>query len=173
MKKKMIIIIVVIVFVLVIGGVGIGFLINNSHSQEPEMVTITFIGKNEEIFRIETVEKGSFVEQRDPEETLGFSGWFTEEGVPFDFSIPVEENMTLHAEWGVIEENFELFLVLLVDNGYYSTLEVQPNEIIIPPEAPVKEGYTFVGWYENDILFDFTKPITKDHTLNAVFTPNN
>ena len=46
------------------------------------MVTITFLGKNEEIIRVETIEKGSLVEQKDPEETLGFSGWFTEEEIP-------------------------------------------------------------------------------------------
>ena len=121
----------------------------------------------------EEIEEETLIEQWDPEGTQSFLGWFTADGLPFDFNKPVTSDITLYAKWGEIDENLVLFLVLLSDNEYYGSIEVKPNEIVSVPEAPVKEGYTFVGWYENDTLFDFTKPITKDHTLNAVFTPNN
>ncbi|HIQ94450.1 TPA: InlB B-repeat-containing protein [Candidatus Ventrenecus stercoripullorum] len=170
-KKKWLIITVVIVLIILITAIAL--IINVNRSKEPKMVTITFLGKNEEIIRVETIEKGSLVEQKDPEETLGFSGWFTEEEIPFDFTKPVEKDITIHAEYGAIDENLELFLVLLIDNKYYNTIKVKPNEIATTPEIPTKEGYTFVGWYENDTLFDFSNPITKDHTLNAVFAQNN
>ena len=166
-KKKWLVIIVAIVLIILI--VGALLIISFNRSKEPEMITITFVDKNEEIFRVETVEKGTLIEQKDPEETLGFSGWFTEEGIPFDFNKPVENDITLHAEYGVIDENFELFLVLIVDDEYYDSVRVKPNEVVSAPDAPTKEGYTFVGWYENDELFDFSQPITKDHTLIAVF----
>lgn len=48
-----------------------------------------------------------------------------------------------------------------------STLEIEENGLITKPADPTKEGYVFVGWYYNDELYDFSKPVTGNITLEA------
>lgn len=48
-----------------------------------------------------------------------------------------------------------------------SALEIEEDGVIPKPEDPTKEGYVFVGWYYNDELYDFSKPVTGDITLEA------
>ena len=48
-----------------------------------------------------------------------------------------------------------------------STLEVEEDGLITKPADPTKEGYVFVGWYYNDELYDFSKPVTGNITLEA------
>ena len=48
-----------------------------------------------------------------------------------------------------------------------SALEIEEDGTIPKPEDPTKEGYVFVGWYYNDELYDFSKPVTGDITLEA------
>lgn len=35
------------------------------------------------------------------------------------------------------------------------------------PIQPIKEGYKFIGWYYNGILFDFNTPVVEDIKLEA------
>ena len=46
------------------------------------------------------------------------------------------------------------------------------NEKIKKPADPVREGYTFNGWYYKDKLFDFNLPIITSFTLTAKWTKN-
>ncbi len=39
--------------------------------------------------------------------------------------------------------------------------------VITEPAAPVKENYSFAGWYLGDQLYDFYTPVTEDITLTA------
>jgi uncharacterized repeat protein (TIGR02543 family) len=53
---------------------------------------------------------------------------------------------------------------------------VKPNEKATEPsDSPTKDGYVFGGWKEKDATstFDFTTGITKDTTLEAIWTPKN
>lgn len=52
---------------------------------------------------------------------------------------------------------------------------VRKNNTVIEPENPIKEGYTFLGWYtdeENNIKYDFNTKIEKDITLIAKWEAN-
>jgi len=81
-----------------------------------------------------------------------------------------------------------LFLILIVlvagiviyfkTNTYYvnfysegtliERIETRKNRAIKEPTSPTKEGYMFIGWYDqNGELFDFNNNITKDINLNA------
>ncbi|MBR4462459.1 MAG: InlB B-repeat-containing protein [Erysipelotrichaceae bacterium] len=54
------------------------------------------------------------------------------------------------------------------DNGEDTFTEtVTKGHTIYCPDPPEKEGYSFMGWYLNGELFDFTKPIMSDLTLVA------
>jgi len=39
------------------------------------------------------------------------------------------------------------------------------------PDDPVKDGFTFAGWYNGATLYDFNKPVTANITLTAKWTP--
>ena len=44
---------------------------------------------------------------------------------------------------------------------------VENNEFIIEPPKPEKDDYVFVGWYQDDELYDFSIPVTNDVSLKA------
>jgi len=44
---------------------------------------------------------------------------------------------------------------------------VDENGLIVKPEDPTRENYMFAGWYYNDELYDFSKPVTGDIKLEA------
>ncbi len=44
---------------------------------------------------------------------------------------------------------------------------VEENKLLDKPNDPIKDKYTFLGWYLDDEIFDFNNPITKNITLKA------
>lgn len=92
-------------------------------------------------------------------------GWYLN-GVKYDFSQPVYEDMDLYANWTVMSytasfyDGEELLFTQKVNHG--SKLQT--------PAAPVKEGYLFTGWYTDPELttaYDFFKPCYSDIDLYA------
>ena len=52
---------------------------------------------------------------------------------------------------------------------------VKDGARVAVPETPVREGYTFGGWYTDRtywFAFDFTDPIRKNTTIIAKWIPN-
>ncbi|MCL2712973.1 MAG: InlB B-repeat-containing protein, partial [Methanomassiliicoccaceae archaeon] len=45
--------------------------------------------------------------------------------------------------------------------------EVEDGETADEPENPIKDGYTFDGWYDGEDEWDFNDPVTKDLVLKA------
>lgn len=101
---------------------------------------------------------------------FAFTGWFTDAGLtaPFDFSSPITDDTTLHAQWVPITAtvSFEL-------NGHGAPIADQHvilGEKATQPDAPVAAGYTFTGWLteaDPQSPFDFATPITADTVLSA------
>ena len=165
---KIALIIIGVIFLAVLIVAGYVFFTNRS-SEQPSMVTVTFLGENDEVLKTEEILKGTTVEQWDPYSTEGFIGWFTDNNEVFDFNTEIQNDLTFHAKWSTVEDITTHLVTFLVDDEFYQSLLVPENETAPEPEAPLKEGYTFVGWYENDTLFDFNTPITSSHTLVARF----
>lgn len=165
---KIALIIIGVIFLAVLIVAGYVFFTNRS-SEQPSMVTVTFLGENDEVLKTEEILKGTTVEQWDPYSTEGFIGWFTDNNEVFDFNTEIQNDLTLRAKWSTVEDITTHLVTFLVDDEFYQSLLVPENETAPEPEAPLKEGYTFVGWYENDTLFDFNTPITSSHTLVARF----
>lgn len=64
----------------------------------------------------------------------------------------------------VVDVKFELGY----ENKRLSPVEIKKGEPVIEPsEAPEREGYNFLGWYLNDELYDFNKPINNSINLVA------
>lgn len=51
-------------------------------------------------------------------------------------------------------------------------VEVPRGEGFAAPTAPTKIGYTFAGWYLDDVQYNFETPVKSDLTLKAKWTPN-
>ncbi len=101
-----------------------------------------------------------------------FKGWYFN-GELYDFTKPVTSDITLVAEYEEIIV-FEYVNVIFDANGgslpagASDTYQIILGEVFDNPNiTPTKEGYTFKGWYHNDVLFDFSNPIMDHVTLIA------
>lgn len=54
-------------------------------------------------------------------------------------------------------------------NGEKEKVTVFEGNTVTPISNPEKENYTFIGWYEEEELYDFSTPVTKDIKLVAKF----
>ncbi|MTD40122.1 LPXTG cell wall anchor domain-containing protein [Erwinia sp. CPCC 100877] len=108
-------------------------------------------------------------------EGYSFIGWYDEEtGDKWDFAqgkVPAQE-LTLTARF--TKNNY----TLTFDNeGATTSRQIDFDELVQEPTAPVKTGYTFTGWYdeETDTKWDFAvnKMPSKNKTLIARYTINH
>ena len=107
------------------------------------------------------------------EERMIFYGWYTEDNQKYDFSTPVKSEFNLYAKLESKKYN-----VTFDTNGgseAASQVVLWGENASQPETAPVKEGYTFAGWYsdkECTIPYDFSKEIKDDTTIYAKWTIN-
>lgn len=106
-----------------------------------------------------------------------FAGWYTDSIFTnkWNFANPVTEDMTLYARWEspVITIKYD---VIFNSNGgtNVDTVQVEANTKVQMPTDPVKEGYTFAGWYEDLNLtnkYDFETLINKTTHIYAKWNP--
>lgn len=117
------------------------------------------------------VYEGELVQKPDDPVRNGwkFLGWFTDEACTeaFDFSVAPTSDMVLYAGWEIV-----VYTLTLKDGDtIINTFTVEgPNKRFSEPDEPVKEGYTFMGWYmdaECTQLYSFNTIVTSDVTLYA------
>ena len=65
--------------------------------------------------------------------------------------------------------NAKTFVVTFMDTDgvYQIDAGVKRNGRVLEPQVESKEGYEFLGWYLDDILYDFNQPVTSDIYLNT------
>ena len=88
-----------------------------------------------------------------------------------------EASITLYAQYEkeLVEEETKYTITFYTNDGTTekSTKVVNKGNKIVKPENPVREGYTFDGWYdkkENGKEYDFTKEVTSDISLYAYWS---
>ncbi len=102
-----------------------------------------------------------------------FDGWYIDEALTevFDFSTAITKDITLYAKW--LEKAITYTVTFNTNGGSpIESLCVENGKTIIKPSNPSKNGYAFIGWYQDCSLtkpFDFTKTITSDTTLYALW----
>ncbi len=102
-----------------------------------------------------------------------FGGWYLDEAYEkeFDFTKPVTRNTMLHAKW-----NDRLYTLTFETNGGNAIESRKYRYEEIPTEViPVKENYTFLGWYDSAELtheYEYTA-IQADITIYAKWQKNN
>lgn len=119
-----------------------------------------------------------------------FSGWYVEKsgGKQFDFKTGITSDLTLYAHWssnsssggdgGSYIPPATNYSVTFETNGGSSVVSqiVREGMTATEPDAPIKEGSTFVGWYTDVALtavYDFSTPVTSNIILYAKWSENN
>lgn len=140
--------------------------------------TVTFdLGDGSEP-RLESVAQGSTVEKpEDPaREGFTFVCWNNGED-EWDFTAPVSGDLSLTAVWQQTEEVQETpepaasYTVTfdLSDGSEPQTVTAAEGTTVEKPEDPVREGFTFVCWNNDESEWDFSTPVSGDLTLTAVW----
>jgi len=133
--------------------------------------TITFDTKGGNDIAPMTVEQGAtLVKPDDPiKEGYTFDGWLIDNDVakPYDFTLLPDTNITLSAKWVINQYTiiFDTFGGSTIDDVIYDF-----HASTVKPDDPVKEGYTFDGWYEDDnltMMHTFGNMPSEDITLYA------
>jgi uncharacterized repeat protein (TIGR02543 family) len=102
-----------------------------------------------------------------------FDNWYLEESLTTPFTnLVITENITVYAKWTI-----NTYTVTFNTDGgsAISNVSVNYNQILTPPTAPTKTGYTFAGWYTDankTNIYVLTTPITQNLTLYAAWTIN-
>ena len=99
------------------------------------------------------------------EEKEGYEIKWYLDGKEYDISTPLTGNISLVGKYEKVIE----YTIKFNSNGgtTVASQKVKPNDKVKEPDAIIKEGFIFEGWYLNNIKYDFDTPVTKSITLNA------
>ena len=138
-----------------------------------QLCTVTFDPQNGTPVFTEEVLSGDVVDRPAEPVRSGytFDGWFTPMGVMWDFASPVTQDMTLTARWTQIAAG-TFSVTFDPQNGEaVFTVEVPSGSKVSKPTDPVRENYSFDGWFTFDgKAWDFNNDITQSMTLTAHWT---
>lgn len=95
-----------------------------------------------------------------------FDGWYFGND-KFDFDKQITDNITLIGKWKVKKHN-----VTFKNGDDVKTEVVEYGQKVTEPKSPEKEGHKFLGWYNNEKLFDFDSEIKNNITLEAKWEIN-
>ena len=155
MKKKCLLILIAIIF---LSGCG-------------KTYTVTFVNDDGTKLSNIDIKKGDTLEGiNEPiKEGYIFVSWL-KDGIEYDTTKPIEEDITLTANWIETPELFKRYTVTFdFGDKVIKTQTVKENEYVIEPTEPTKEKHKFLGWYLEDELYDFETPVTKDITIIAKY----
>ena len=129
--------------------------------------TVTFMNGSV-VSETKTVEEGKTVAKptNPTKEGYTFIGWYLD-GTAFDFSTKITSNTILTAEWQEVEKTPTYKVTFVNGSNVYKTETIEEGSVVTEPTDPTKEGYTFVGWYQDDTAFNFSTKITSDTVLVA------
>ena len=142
--------------------------------EEAPLCTVTFDPNGGTLTGAATCEeKQNECIQRPYEEPIreghNFRGWYTDAACKpeqkWDFDDPIPGNMTLYAGWDILSY---VIRVKFANGEPDSIINQNYDTAITVPDAPTREGYTFIGW---DIPFPAKMP-AKITTITALWQIN-
>lgn len=164
MEGKKRTIIIVIGVVLIIACLIIYFIFAN------KKYTITFDSDGGSVVEKQIVKRGEKVNKpTDPtRDGYIFIEWDLGSSI-YDFSAKVTRNLMLKAVWKEQEGGKVTYVINFNTDGGNSVSNqiINKDGTIIKPQDPVRDGYKFLGWYSNNVLFDFSTPVTTNLELVA------
>ena len=141
--------------------------------------TITFETNGGSLITSITQDVGSVVSQPSDPIRSGytFSGWFSDSGLttPYTFSTMPAVSVTVYAKWDPVI--LQSTITFQTNGGSpINSITQDVGTPVIQPPNPVREGYTFLGWYV-DVLFQtgytFGNMPSVNITLYAQWVVNN
>ncbi len=131
--------------------------------------TVTFDSMGGTVIDSQVVKEGeSATKPKDPQkEGFTFVEWQLD-GVAYDFNNIVSKDTILTACYD-INEDTEIVLVMLdYQNGQeMAIVEIIKGGKMTEPPTPIKQGYKFVGWFNNDSKYKFDSEVNENITLTA------
>ena len=118
-----------------------------------------------ELYQTQKLNKGDkLVDIKEPKkEGYTFDGWYLN-GKEFDFNTKISEGMVLEARF--TKNKYKVNIVY--GNVKADTiLDIEHDSKVEEPKNPIKEDYTFLGWYVGDEKYDFNTKVTSDLTITA------
>ncbi|GHV78315.1 hypothetical protein AGMMS49944_01060 [Spirochaetia bacterium] len=141
---------------------------NKPKTPSKYLITFDTQGGNK-IYPIE-VDAGKTIKLPNNPEKNGYNflGWFTDDDVEFTEKTRIDDNKNVIAHWDV-----QRFTVTFNTNGGndIESIQVRYNETVGKlPDMPVKEGYKFDCWIENNKEFTENTRIERDVIVYAKWT---
>lgn len=139
---------------------------------ETQLNRIEFLDKEGNVFTVQYILDNSFVEPVEALEIedLLFIDWYLDAHfeLPFDDAEPIDQNITLFPRY----EPAFFTVQLIIDEELFDELIV-PYGDMFTPEIPLREDYTFFGWYLDATFETNFEPIEvfSDITLYGYFDP--
>ena len=150
--------------------------VNTSKTQH-KVIFMAYGGKPEP--EMQTVVDGAQVNRpADPAKNgFRFVGW-NSNGSRYDFNAQVKKDLVLEAQWEANPGVTEVKVVFLANGGLFANGEkrievgVARGETVNPPTQGIsRANFTLEGWTLKGEAYDFTKPVTEDIELAALWTP--
>ena len=116
-----------------------------------------------------------------PGKDMKFVGWFAPcsaepLSTELTFEVTAEYNVALEARFERAGDTDPVppaaqkhTVNFVIDGTTDSSVEVEHGQTVARPDDPVKDGFTFVGWFLNGEKYDFSAPVTNDLVLEARF----
>lgn len=137
---------------------GIEIIINiskeNNYIKDDTMVRVSLYNKSKESQNVISVVESKFNETNINIES---------------YNINDEEKNEIKNIVSDYEERVKTYTVTFNSNGgnTISPQTIKENNILSKPANPTKSGYTFLGWYYNNNVFDFNTKVNQDMTIIA------
>ena len=115
------------------------------------------------------IKKGDKINNFTPTmEGYTFVCWLYNDNV-YDVDSEVLENFSLTAEW--IKNDYQV--TFKIDEETTRSYTYEYKDKVKKIEDPVKEDYIFLGWYNNNSLYDFNNPVKSNLELEARFVKDD
>lgn len=166
-----------------------------NYLKEPDIFTVTFDTRGGSDVPSQSVERGSrVIHPNDPTlDGFEFDGWYKDTGYtePWDFYLDtVEGDITLYAKWfdrsTYVPEPTTYTVTFDVNGGCWTNGSTTSKKVVTDDSGkisqsdwvtnPVRDGYTFTGWYLTDNgtgeAYTYESTFTSDITLQAGWAKN-
>ncbi|WP_417936420.1 InlB B-repeat-containing protein [Flagellimonas onchidii] len=141
---------------------------------DPILFTISFESNGGAAVASQEVAHGTLAKAPPPPLRDGFTfgGWYRDPSLnkAHDFTVTVTGDLELHAKWDMVAPVLHTVSFKSNGGGAVPSQEVAHGTLAKAPPSPLREGFTFGGWYRDPSLnkaHDFTVAVTGDLELHA------